>query len=109
MQKQPGRFRSGRAGLKFFGKGQKMSAAATAAIAFNMMSESNNRREHEARLRQLREAEEKHLSEMFKRRAEVSKWVSKHGLPKHKPKTSDEIDGEIISSLPSKNGVIRLI
>jgi hypothetical protein len=91
-----------------------MSAASTAAIAFNMMCEDNRRREREERHRKLREAEEKRVKDELKRQAEAFRKASsrqppKNKLPKHKPKTSDEIDDEILSSLPAKNGIIRLI
>jgi hypothetical protein len=86
-----------------------MSAASTAAIAFNMMSQENNRRDREAAHDRLREAEEKHHADELKRRTEIFRKVSRRQPPKHRPRTEDDIDNEIISSLPAKNGVIRLI
>ncbi|MEZ0225965.1 MAG: hypothetical protein ACAH83_15530 [Alphaproteobacteria bacterium] len=86
-----------------------MSAASTAAIAFNMMSEENNRRDRAARHRALEEAEAKHVTALLKSRTEVFKKASKRQPPKHRPKTSDELDDEAFSALTAKNGIVRVI
>ncbi|MEZ0224389.1 MAG: hypothetical protein ACAH83_07550 [Alphaproteobacteria bacterium] len=85
-----------------------MSAASTAAIAFNMMSEDNNRRDREAHHRALQADEAKHVTDLLKKRMEVFRKASKRQPPKAQPKTSDEIDAEVFAALPAKNGVIRV-